>query len=431
MAYGDLDYDPVGVYDDEDELRRNGGYAPVIPPSAPAPPEVLTPSPGVSSRAGDELAPPVSSAGSEAMPSLGVSSRPEIPILSSARPQWQQVPGKYTPGDYAPAEPHGWAKFGHIMAGLNPVTNAFFNARPQEHAQEAYKNASAEYEAPINDQEKEALTDEAQARADALRHPATKQESEGKTVTTDQGVFQWNPATSRYDVRVGGAPAKNEKPDSLDQQYNDAIASGDHATAARILKVKEDMAAAGRNPEEGTWQIAEDQDGKPVLFNSKSGQMKAAPAGVAKAGTHAKAATELEKQQQPYKDILDSVEEARDYAKEKSGPGDYALLLRVVDATKPAKGFRFTQSEQDLLIGARSLANSADALYQKAAGGQLLTDDQRKQMLDVLNIVEKHAQQRMKDIGGGATQKFTDNGVTYNIPAGQVDEFKKDHPNAK
>lgn len=34
------------------------------------------------------------------------------------------------------------------------------------------------------------------------------------------------------------------------------------------------------------------------------------------------------------------------------------------------------------------------------------------------------------DIGGG-TMQFTDNGRTYNIPANMVDEFKKDHPNAR
>ena len=32
---------------------------------------------------------------------------------------------------------------------------------------------------------------------------------------------------------------------------------------------------------------------------------------------------------------------------------------------------------------------------------------------------------------GGATQRFTENGITYNIPANQVSEFKKDHPNAR
>jgi hypothetical protein len=401
----DLDYAPVGIYDD-DELTRNlrlGGYAPAVPDSTAPPAAPPAAAPPVGSTADLESRPRISPITAPEAPAAGstedLESRAASPIIPAAaapeRPQWE---------DYAPAQPKGWGKVGHFLAGLSPLTNAYFNQRPLAQAERNYSKATAEYEAPISDAEKEAQTEEAKARADALEHPPTKQEAEGKTVTTDQGIFQWNPATSRYDIKVGAAPAKNEKPDSLDQQYEDAIEKNDTAAAARILKVKEDMARAGRNPEEGTWQIAEGPDGKPVLFNSKTGETKAAPAGVAKAGTHAKADTELKKQQQPYQDILDSIDEARDYAKEQSGPGDYALLLRVVDATKPAKGFRFTQSEQNLLIGARSLANSADALYQKAAGGQLLTPDQRKQMLDVLGIVEKHAQTRMQELGGTGGQ---------------------------
>jgi hypothetical protein len=35
-----------------------------------------------------------------------------------------------------------------------------------------------------------------------------KEEMEGKTITTDQGIMQWNPKTKTYDVKAGDAPEK-------------------------------------------------------------------------------------------------------------------------------------------------------------------------------------------------------------------------------
>ncbi len=55
-----------------------------------------------------------------------------------------------------------------------------------------------------------AEAEEATARAKAAGNPG--QEKEGQTVTTDEGVFQWDPATKRYDTRVGGVPEKTKNP---------------------------------------------------------------------------------------------------------------------------------------------------------------------------------------------------------------------------
>lgn len=35
-----------------------------------------------------------------------------------------------------------------------------------------------------------------------------KEEEAGKTITTDQGIMQWNPETKRYDIKAGGSPDK-------------------------------------------------------------------------------------------------------------------------------------------------------------------------------------------------------------------------------
>lgn len=51
-----------------------------------------------------------------------------------------------------------------------------------------------------------AETEEAKARARALENPPAKEEETGKTITTDQGVMQWDPKTQSYDIKAGNAP---------------------------------------------------------------------------------------------------------------------------------------------------------------------------------------------------------------------------------
>jgi hypothetical protein len=87
---------------------------------------------------------------------------PYPPAPAPSRPQWTQ---------YAPAEKHGWGKFGSIMASLNPISNEIVNQRPLENAERNYKAATSEYDTNIADREREAQTNEANARADALKHP--------------------------------------------------------------------------------------------------------------------------------------------------------------------------------------------------------------------------------------------------------------------
>lgn len=51
---------------------------------------------------------------------------------------------------------------------------------------------------------------EEQARAESLANPPEKEEAAGKTITTDQGIFQWNPETKRYDIKAGNAATKEQ-----------------------------------------------------------------------------------------------------------------------------------------------------------------------------------------------------------------------------
>lgn len=79
------------------------------------------------------------------------------------------------------------------------------------------------------------------------------------------------------------ALSKPEKDASLQQQYSDALQSGDASGAQRILKVihdtsvqpKIDVHTATERPEaSGTWTPGFDANKNPVMFNSKTGEVK-------------------------------------------------------------------------------------------------------------------------------------------------------------
>lgn len=117
--------------------------------------------------------------------------------------------------------------------------------------------------------QRQALAQQEQSKAAALLDPH-KAVDPSKTVQTDDGVFQLNPETGKYDVRVGDRidkpktieqqaydyavqngknpldayasvyGAKNTKTDNLPQQYLEAIESGNTTKADLIKKVIND-----------------------------------------------------------------------------------------------------------------------------------------------------------------------------------------------
>jgi hypothetical protein len=86
--------------------------------------------------------------------------------------------------------------------------------------------------------------------------------------------------------------------------------------------------------------------------------------------------------------------------------------MAFVEATKPSSGFRFTEAERKLIQGARSMANDAEGLYEKAAHGRIFVDDQVNEMLRVMDRVAQHSQTRLDEMktkgsggGGGESGK--------------------------
>lgn len=148
----DFDYAPVSSPDEEEQKRRELAelYPPVGPPltagvAASAPPVGSTAD--LESRAGrtHEYAPV------------------EAPQPVAPAPKWK---------DYAPAEPHGWSKVGHTLAGLWGPTDRVFNQRPMDQAVDRYKAAAQEHEAPIEERAKTATAEQKESQAALEREQA-------------------------------------------------------------------------------------------------------------------------------------------------------------------------------------------------------------------------------------------------------------------
>ena len=85
-------------------------------------------------------------------------------------------------------------------------------------------------------------------------------------------------------------------------------------------------------------------------------------------------------------DVVRSYHEGVELASQRTGPGDYGLTMRFVEATKPSSGFRFTNTELQLIKNSRSLLDSAQANVGHMTKGTLYDDKQRQQMLDVMKV---------------------------------------------
>lgn len=153
--------------------------------------------------------------------------------------------------------------FAPRIATIVPGTTLHHNMLVGQ-AQQNLANDQAYQQKDAQIQQQQALARQESARADAFENPQRAIDP-SKTVTTDDGVYQLNPNTGKYDIRVGDRiekpkpieeqayeyalgqgknpldaynavyNAKNQKSDSLPQQYLDALASGDQ-TKADLIK---------------------------------------------------------------------------------------------------------------------------------------------------------------------------------------------------
>jgi hypothetical protein len=208
-----------------------------------------------------------------------------------------------------------------------------------------------------------------------------------------------------------------------------------------------DMGEGGVKPTQvnlGTWSLQNDTSGKPILFNSKTGETKDAPSNLARKPN----AEELKRNDLAgnVNENLDSLQDIVNRRPELFGPmsgrmtelreklgtndPDVAKLKTIEDnlgmALQSAHGMRSAQhvatSAQSVLNG---LHNEPHAL---SAAIKTARDSVGTFQHDVQNTNEAG---RAEGAPVAETQQFSVNGKTYNIPADKVAEFKKEFPNAR
>jgi hypothetical protein len=410
----DLDYAPVGFYDDDEELLRNGGYAPVAPPPSDAGPPPSAP-PVTSSAPMPAMGSVGDLEGRAAQPSTyhGPDATPPAP-----RPSWDA---------YKPPEVHGWGKVGRTLGEM-------FTGIPQRDLGQrelAYRNATAEYEAPIADQEKEAQTEHAQSQSELERQQtATLQRNGGlkqgltpeettihDLMTGNNGGPRVNPATNQpyqafeayRDVMQAKTENKVQKPDQPEQQFVDeyqkAHPGATVAEAQRAFKKNETV----RDP--GTFTPTYDPKTGALTgaWNPQTGEVRSAPTNVhgttaPGVGIGTKAADANKKALDPLQGVIDEIAESREFAASPSATNDYGLLMNFIGVTKPESlaKLRLNQNEVSLAKGTRSALGDLEALGKKLENGETLTADQRASMLKTMDVVEKFTRRRIDALTGGA-----------------------------
>lgn len=199
--------------------------------------------------------------------------------------------------------------------------------------------------------------------------------------------------TGQTRVAPGETGAKTSKVQNPQEKTYDALLKSGMTPIQAYEKIREKPPGTTNV---GTWAIDEDKDGKPIMFNSKTGETRAAP-GVQKAGTKAKADAAVA----PVQAALDY---ANDYVPRTvhTGPGDEALMEKFFELAKPSTGFRMSQQQIDMLKDAQSWMGGIEAHIRHAAVGTWFSDEQRKEIMDTMGDLGKAKGLGPKAEGGGA-----------------------------
>lgn len=162
----------------------------------------------------------------------------------------------------------------------------------------------------------------------------------------------------------------------------------------------------------GSWQLSEDKDGNPILFNSKTAQTQPAP-GIHKPGTF----------QKEFGGAAESLQYANNYmtSGKFTGTGDEALMEKFFDLAKPSSGFRMTQPQMDMLNHARSAMQGlgAQVKHYLSPEAPYFDDTQRKNIVQTMNDIIT----AKRDVQSGKTGSITQAGGaggTQHTPGGQA-----------
>lgn len=320
---------------------------------------------------------------------------------------------------------HGLVTAGNIAGDIfAPGTMALIPGT-QLHNDIAHSNLESELgqsaEAGSKAQQDQANLEHTQAETDALKNPKAKdKEEEWDVVPNFAGpngepiLKEKNSGQMKFATGLPGATSTKtpQKPDNPEQQFVDeyqkAHPGSSVADAQRAFKKNDTV------NEPGNFMPLYDGTGRVTgAWDPKSGRIVKPPdAAGTTTGGHAiadKAASAATKEAQPYQQMVDNATEAHnlaDMATKGNAPADVDLVLSFFKMMKGmgGAGVRFTKQEQDLILGARSAGQGLVAIGQKVIGeGQPLTPEQRTNMVAVMDLHAKAAQQHLDSMKGADT----------------------------
>lgn len=264
-----------------------------------------------------------------------------------------------------------------------------------------------------------------QAQTEAILHPQPKEEMEGKTLNTDQGIFQWNPKTERYDIKAGdqpatkdtgtvhtladgslviahpngtatavtlnGAPVKGNVPaktTSPEQQFLDEYKTKNPGSSIADAEKAFKAIQPPERPEHAPQAMVIDSNGVAQLVRPGStvGPGSRTVSGVNQETTAGDKKTQAK--QESAAQAQDAYETAQELAKDQTGASDVGLVMQFIGAVKPESmgKIRFTPQEQNFVMGTRSSFGDLESLANKVANGQKLIPSQRQEMLRTMKV---------------------------------------------
>lgn len=322
-----------------------------------------------------------------------------------------------------------------------------------------------------NQQKEGAITNEANARADALRNPPPKEDKEeGKTITTDQGIMQWNPETKKYDIPAGKTP---NKPDKYSYQQTDQglmRIDSDSGAAQPVMFNGQPLKTKPSDKTEDEFhqyadeyrkanpratfrdvvkQYAADHEAPQrapqvmvMVPNAQGGStaevlhpgQSVAPGSTTTSGFNSETVAKdktVATAKKAQDDATKDYQLVQTLAANPSPTNDLAIVMHYIGATKPDSlgKLRLNNNEVGLVLHTRSSLGDLDALANKISNGQMLTSDQRKDMLNTMRILTGQGSPDASSGGGSVKYKVGDR--TYTIPKEKESDFLNDNKGAK
>lgn len=275
---------------------------------------------------------------------------------------------------------------------------------------------------------------------------ATQEETQKQKADTEQEGVEQRPEIAEATGELKGklaaeseaskAKLQGESDAQRDKRLNETLAGRAELDTKRdrekfseenTLQDKRDTAAMDRakimaGKESGSYMPLYDEKGHAVgAWNPKTGTVNKSPdslPGTTGQGQHIASTNTAaqEKALKPYQDMLDSSQEAHSLQKMADGGNAEADVDLALDFFKMIRGaagsgVRFTQQESNLIMKTRPMSQDLEAYAQKVIGsGAPFTPDQRKKVVDVIDMHAQAAQKAMDRLRGGQSQAGAEQG---------------------